>query len=90
MNYAYPKNVSGEVRIEAQVNDERMKFVVTDSGTPFDPTAHKEADTSLTAEERSIGGLGIHLVRKIMDSINYEYTDGQNIFTMRKKLPKGA
>ena len=86
MNYAYPPDVKGEVHIRAVANEARLKFIITDDGKPFDPTAREEVDTTLTAEEREIGGLGIHLVRTIMDSINYENVDGKNIFTLRKKL----
>jgi sigma-B regulation protein RsbU (phosphoserine phosphatase) len=86
MDYAYPVGTKGNINIEAKANDQRLKFVITDWGTPFDPTAKTEVDTSLSAEERPIGGLGIHLVRQIMDSINYERTDGKNVLTLRKKL----
>ena len=86
MEYAYPRGVKGTVTIEAKANDERLKFVIRDSGKPFDPTAKAETDTTLSAEERPIGGLGIHLVRQIMDSINYERIQGENVLTLRKKL----
>ena len=86
MNYAYPAGTAGTVAISAQANDVRLKFTIRDSGTPFDPTAKEEADTSLSAEERPIGGLGIYLVRQLMDSINYEYADGCNVLTLRKRL----
>ncbi|MBO4463176.1 MAG: SpoIIE family protein phosphatase [Prevotella sp.] len=86
MEYAYPRGTRGDVSIEAQSNDVRLKFTITDSGSPFDPTAKADADTSLNAEERPIGGLGIHLVRQLMDSINYERVDGHNVLTLRKKL----
>ena len=90
MNYAYPYGTTGNISIEAQANDVRLEFVISDSGEPFDPTAKDEVDTTLSAEERPIGGLGIHLVRKIMDSINYERIDGQNVLTLRKKLTHRA
>ena len=86
MSYAYPSGTTGNVNIEAMANDKRLKFVISDWGTPFDPTAEKEVDTTLSAEERPIGGLGIHLVRQIMDSINYERIDGMNVLTLRKKF----
>jgi anti-sigma regulatory factor (Ser/Thr protein kinase) len=76
------------VDIDAQINDVRLKFVISDSGTPFDPTAKAEVDTTLSAEERGIGGLGIHLIRQIMDTINYERVDGKNVLTLRKNLTK--
>ena len=84
MSYAYPQGVEGYVNIEAQTNESRLKFVITDTGVPFDPTSKAEVDTTLSTEERDIGGLGIHLVRTIMDSINYERVDGKNILTLRK------
>ena len=86
MNYAYPAGVKGTVNIDAKASDEWLKFVISDSGSPFDPTAKSEVDTTLSAEERGIGGLGIHLIRQIMDSINYERENGRNILTLIKKL----
>lgn len=86
MDYAYPPGIRGDINIEAQSNDVRLKFTITDSGVPFDPTVKADVDTTLSAEDRPIGGLGIHLVRQIMDSINYERIDGRNVLTLRKKL----
>ena len=86
MNYAYPRGTKGDVTIEALSNDVRLKFTIIDSGTPFDPTVHSDVDTTLSAQDRPIGGLGIHLVRNIMDSINYERIDNLNVLTLRKKL----
>ena len=86
MNYAYPPGTHGDVTIEAQANDVRLKFTIIDNGTPFDPTLTADVDTTLSAEERPIGGLGIHLVRQMMDSINYERVDGQNVLTLRKNI----
>ena len=87
MNYAYPKGVQGDIKIMAQANDQRLKFTISDNGMPFDPTTRQAVDTTLTAEERPIGGLGIHLITQLMDSINYERKDNKNILTLRKKLP---
>ena len=88
MNYAYPPEQRGDVTIEAASNDTRLKFTIIDSGKPFDPTVQNEVDTTLSAEARSIGGLGIHLIRQNMDSINYERVDNLNVLTLRKKLIK--
>jgi sigma-B regulation protein RsbU (phosphoserine phosphatase) len=85
MDYAYPTGKKGDILIEAKANDQCLKIVIIDWGTPFDPTTKAEVDTTLSAEERPIGGLGIHLVRQIMDSINYERIDGKNVLTLRKK-----
>ena len=86
MDYAYPAGTKGKVCIEAEADDQQLSFIVSDWGKPFDPTAKAEVDTTLSAEDRPIGGLGIHLVRQIMDSINYERMDGKNVLTLRKKL----
>ena len=67
-------------------NDTRLKFTIIDSGKPFDPTIQAEIDTTLSAKERKIGGLGIHLMRQNMDSINYERMDNLNVLTLRKSL----
>ena len=88
MNYAYPADTVGDVTIEAVTIADQLQFTITDCGTPFDPTAKAEVDTTLSAEERPIGGLGIHLVRQLMDSINYERIDGKNVLTLRKKFDK--
>ena len=86
MNYAYPQGTQGTVDIEAVANDMRLKFIICDSGTPFDPTTKEEVDINLSADERPIGGLGIHLVRQIMDSVNYERLNNMNVLTLRKKI----
>ena len=65
---------------------EQLTFIISDHGVPFDPTKQAEADTTLSVEERAIGGLGIHLVRQIMDVISYERIDGFNVLTLKKKL----
>ena len=88
MSYAYPADTVGDVTIEAVTIADQLQFTITDSGIPFDPTAKAEVDTTLSAEERPIGGLGIHLVRQLMDSINYERIDGKNVLTLRKKFDK--
>ena len=88
MSYAYPAGTKGDVDIDAEADDEQLKFVISDSGTPFDPTQKGEVDTTLSAEERGIGGLGIHLIRQIMDTINYERVKRKNVLTLRKKLTK--
>ncbi len=86
MNYAYMADTKGQVKVEAMANDKRLRFIFTDSGRAFDPTSVSRADTTLTVEDRPIGGLGILLVRNLMDSINYERIDGQNILRIEKKI----
>jgi sigma-B regulation protein RsbU (phosphoserine phosphatase) len=84
MNYAYPVGVKGDIVIEAEDRGDSVQFVIIDGGTPFDPTAKADADTTLSVEERPIGGLGIFLVRQLMDTVSYEYKGEKNRLTLVK------
>ena len=86
MNYAYPIGTQGDISVEAQATEQWLKFIITDEGKAFDPTQGGNADTTLSAEERPIGGLGILLVQSLMDSINYERIDGKNVLTLKKAI----
>jgi sigma-B regulation protein RsbU (phosphoserine phosphatase) len=86
MTYAYPEGETGQVDITMKSDGNLLTCILSDSGTPFDPTQTPEVDTTLSAEERPIGGLGIYLVRQIMDNISYEYVNGQNVLTLTKHL----
>ncbi|MBR4363438.1 MAG: ATP-binding protein [Prevotella sp.] len=86
ISYAYPEGQEGTVDIDVRVTKEQLEFVISDSGIPFDPTTKEDADITLGVEERPIGGLGIFLVRQLMDTILYEYKDKKNILTLRKQL----
>ena len=83
MEYAYPEGKKGDVIVAAKADSNRLKIIITDQGKPFDPTQKEKADVSLTAEERPIGGLGLLLVRELMDSINYEREGNSNVLTLR-------
>jgi len=82
--YAY-KEQQGDVKLECSVKDGVMKLTFIDSGPPFNPLDATEPDTTLSAQERKIGGLGIFLVRKTMDDMQYSYEDA-NILTITKKI----
>lgn len=86
MMYAYPQGETGPVGISAERVGDRLVFTVVDSGVAFDPTAVPDADISLGVAERPIGGLGIYLVRRIMDAVRYERAGGQNVLTLVKKI----
>ena len=86
INYAYPAGEKGTVSIYADSNRKEVRFTVVDSGVPFDPTAVLSADTTLAAQNRPIGGLGILLTRKLMDSVSYRWNNGKNILTLTKKI----
>ena len=82
IHYAYPEGTAGKMDLEAVREGNRLRFTLTDRGKAFDPTAAPEADLSSSVEDRPVGGLGIHLVRSIMDSIRYERRDGKNVLTL--------
>ena len=86
-NYAYHPEI-GWASVRVEVLDDPLSVSVTfmDSGEPYDPLAKADPDTTLSAEERQIGGLGIYMVKKSMDEIAYEYKDGQNILTIKKRF----
>ncbi len=86
MEYAYPAGIKGNVTIRTTFDGERLRLIISDSGIAFNPTEAVKADTTLSAEERPIGGLGILLMRELMDFINYERIDGRNILTLTKKI----
>ena len=86
IDYAYPAGTKGTIDIHIQSDGKTLRVQIIDSGVAFDPTAKEKADTSLSAEERQIGGLGILLVRELMDSINYERSEGKNVLTLVKML----
>ena len=86
IDYAYPAGIEWEVEIQMMSDGQSLKIMIVDTGVPFDPTLKENADTTLSAEDRQIGGLGILLVRELMDSINYERIDGKNILTLIKYI----
>lgn len=85
--YAYNPDV-GEATVRVEVQQEPLSVVITfiDGGMPYDPLTAAEPDTTLPAEERPLGGLGIFMVRKTMDEITYRYENGRNILSIRKNL----
>jgi sigma-B regulation protein RsbU (phosphoserine phosphatase) len=86
MEYAYPTGASGEISLQVSSEGQSLKFVIKDQGGAFDPTMKELPDTTLSVEDRPIGGLGILFVREMMDSINYERTGGMNVLTLMKNI----
>ena len=86
-HYAYNPEI-GKATVRVEVIEDPLAVVITfiDNGVPYDPLAKADPNTTLSAEEREIGGLGIFMVKKTMDEITYEYRDGQNILAIKKKL----
>ena len=86
-HYAYPESV-GDMTLHIGFDEvsRTITFRMTDKGIPFDPLKKPDPDITLSAEEREIGGLGIFIAKKTMDSISYSYENGENILTMIKKF----
>ena len=84
--YAYPEGAKGSVDLVAKFNGRVVTFVLSDAGKPFDPTLVPDADVTLPAEERRIGGLGIFLIRQIMDSVEYRRNGERNVLIMSKTI----
>lgn len=87
VKYGYEEE-GREVTVSFDVSEEPlvMTLCFLDEGKPFNPLESRDPDTTLSAKERKIGGLGIFMVKKTMDDIRYEYRDGKNILTIRKTL----
>ncbi len=87
VNYAYANGEEGEIILEASKENQDVIFRLIDEGVPFDPTQEGEApDVSSAAEDRPVGGLGIFLIKQMMDEVSYERKDGQNILKMIKRI----
>lgn len=84
-SYAYDGE-GGEIALSVDEANDTVSITLTDDGMPFDPLAKDDPDITLSAEERSIGGLGIFMVKKSMNEVHYERQDNKNIFTMTKKI----
>ena len=84
-SYAYaPGTGSATIRFETTHDPLAVEITFIDSGVPYDPLARKDPDVTLAAEEREIGGLGIYMVKKSMDAVDYEYRNGQNVLRIKK------
>ncbi len=90
ISYAYPKGETGKVSLTTEWKEptSTLVFTLVDRGIPFDPTAMPEVDTTLSADERPIGGLGIYLIRKIMTDVRYERVNDENHLIMQKRIER--
>lgn len=85
INYAYPEKL-GNVYINTELLNNTLVLKIIDEGIKFDPLERQNPDITIPLEERTIGGLGIFMVKNIMDEISYSYENNKNILTMKKKL----
>src|SRR5438132_54111 len=88
ISYGYTDNREHEIKVRLSVQPGEVKAEVEDDGQPFDPLAAPEPDAAKPLEERTIGGLGIHLVRKLMDGLEYKRQGDRNLLTVKKKTQK--
>ncbi len=86
-HYAYAPEIGiATVRVEVQETPMAVVITFVDNGTPYDPLKKEDPDTTLSIDERDVGGLGIFMVKKTMDDIIYEYKDGMNILKIKKNI----
>lgn len=85
--YAYAPGV-GKATVRVELSEDENAAVVTfiDNGVAYDPLKKDDPDTTLSAEDRDVGGLGIFIVKKSMDDMVYSYEDGQNVLKITKKF----
>jgi sigma-B regulation protein RsbU (phosphoserine phosphatase) len=86
ISYAYPDDDRHDIGIKVELSADRLKVSMVDDGIPFNPLGIETPDTELSLEEREIGGLGIHLVRKMMDRVSYQRRIDKNVITVLKFL----
>lgn len=84
--YAYPEGTSADIKLTAESDGKELTFVLSDSGKPFDPTAKEDADIDMNPMDREQGGMGILIVKNIMNEVTYQRLGDMNQLTMKKKL----
>ena len=86
VHYAYEDNQEHLVKIHIKIHDNLLSMKITDDGKPFNPLDHPITNTDVPFEDRQIGGMGIHLVRHLIDKLEYKQVKGKNILTMKIHL----
>lgn len=86
ISYGFPEGGEHEITVEIDLQGKTLVIATRDDGLAFNPLEQSEPDTGQSLEERPIGGLGIHLVRTMMDEIEYRYESGQNVLVMKKQI----
>jgi serine/threonine-protein kinase RsbW len=84
IKHGYPEGGDHEISLRVRVEPGQVRAEIEDDGRPFNPLKAPEPDTTKPLEERAVGGLGIHLVRKLMDALEYRRQGGKNLLTIRK------
>ena len=84
--YAYPEGTTADISLTAESDGKEVTFILSDTGKPFDPTAKEDADTETNPMDREQGGMGILIVKNIMNDVSYQRLGDMNQLTMKKKL----
>ena len=84
--YAYPEGKHEEIELVAESDGKELTFVLSDKGKEFDPTLKEDADPNVNPMERDIGGMGIYIVKNIMNEVSYQRLEGKNLLTMTKEI----
>ena len=84
--YAYPKGVEAEIELVAECDGKELSFVLSDNGKEFDPTLKEDLNPDVNPSEREIGGMGIYIVKNIMNKVSYKRLEGKNLLTMKKDI----
>jgi sigma-B regulation protein RsbU (phosphoserine phosphatase) len=87
ISYAYEDGSEHEIDIKVSSMSDSVVVVISDDGLPFNPFTREDPDTDLSIEDRDIGGLGIHLVKNLMDEVYYKRHVDKNVITLVKKIP---
>ena len=84
--YAYPEGTTADIELLAESDGKELTFVLSDQGKHFDPTAKEDLDTDVNPMNRELGGMGIYIVKNIMNEVIYQRLEGRNLLTMRKEI----
>jgi len=90
ITYAFEDDAEHSIETAVEMNECRLVITISDDGSPFNPLQAEPPDTALSITERKIGGLGIHLVRNIMDEVSYNRHTDRNVVTLVKHLGTGS
>ena len=84
--YAYPEGTQASIDLTAESDGKELTFVLSDQGREFDPTVMDDADINTNPAERELGGMGIFIVKNIMNQVTYQRLEGKNLLTMKKEI----
>ena len=86
ISYAYPEGTEADIELKAESNGKELTFLLSDQGREFDPTLKESADMNVNPAERDLGGMGIFIVKNIMNEVTYQRLEGKNLLTMKKDI----